>query len=196
MKDLTICDKCKKQLDGGWVEMVDPKTRQILETVCVSCDRAQRVEEFRNTGYLSTRLVEQAHINEILKRLQNGDQEILDVFSKIPPEIKLFEQEVWFGGLQTIAQNASTKGTKAEVDDFTLMCFTMCGRAMITIENEESSITLITDEDSSRSCMGWRGMYSTADQAIALLQKARSEWKNGLRPIEDKKVTLAIPGMG
>lgn len=193
-----ICSTCKKNLDDqGYVEIFDGKTGAIRETVCDGCDQARRMKEFRETGYLSTWLVERAHVNAAVKEPKEGDDAILDAFKLIQDEIPAFEQEVWFSGLQAFARGASTKGTKSEQGDFTLMCFTMCARAMITLEDKTGSVTLITAEDSSEPRMGFRGVQTTADHAVALIRRARQEWTKGNLPMaEDRKVTLGIPGLG
>lgn len=191
--DPTTCDLCKGALDGAWCQTLD-EMGAATETRCLGCDKSKLLAEFRKTGRLSTRLVEKALLDQAFGK--DADADVLLAFGAIPPQIKLFEHEVWFGGLQDFAMSASVKGTSVRGDGLAVLCWTMCGRAMITIEDAEASVTAIADETSNQPTMGWRGIDATVDQAVSLLMRARALWRTGARPTEDRGVTLAVPGMG
>lgn len=185
--DPTHCDSCKSPITDSWVQDLNDKG-EVLRTRCEPCDRAKRAKAFQETKRLRTRMVEDAQIHEVYKECDATDYEVLAAFYPIPQEIKAFERDVWFGGLQKIATEAKTKGTSFEKGGFKLLCFTMCGRAMITLDSPTASVTMITDETSKEPRMGFRGIDATAEQAIELLKKARELWAQGLRAKENHKV--------
>lgn len=196
MEDPTHCDLCKKPLlDGSYCQSFNGTTGEITETRCVVCDRIKRVDAYKESKILTTSLVMDAQLskwNNKAGEFQEVYQEVVAVYETIKPEIKLFERDVWFNGLQSFAQKAKTKGTSASAEEVKLLCYTMCGRAMITLENKDSSITLITDEDSSENRMGMQGIYATGPNAIALLTRVRGLWDRGsLKMEEDREVRIA-----
>lgn len=192
-EDPTHCDLCRKPIDGCWSQTLNARG-EVIESRCMPCDAARRLTAYRETGRLTTRLVESAQIDQALGKRANLD--VLADYETVAPHIKRFERDVWFGGLQALARNAKTKGTSAEANGLKLLCFTMCGRAMMTIDEPDASVTTITEEDSSESRMGLRGIDATADRAVELLIKVRRLWKAGaLKVKDDRGVTLAIPGM-
>jgi hypothetical protein len=201
MSDETkVCEKCKKEITGSVVTYFKAATATEPEqekTVCQPCDQSDRMARFRETGYLSTWLVEQEQLKEIFAKNSDdpkGDPDVLAAIEPVFAEVKIFEQEVWFAGLQEFARNIKVKGSKAEQDGLTLMCYTMAGRAMITIEDAHASVTVITIEDElpPKSCMGWRGIQGTGPQAVALLKRACALWKAGMRAKEDTNVSMGI----
>ncbi len=141
--------------------------------------------------------------------------EIMASHDRIQDEIGRFETEVWFGGMQAFARAASVKGTLFDAGSISVLCFTMCGRAMMTIHGKDGergcSVTTITEEDSpprseddleerGRGIMGMRGIDATEAEALSLLRAARGAWLAreafGYVMVEKRSVTLAVPGMG
>lgn len=104
---------CKGVIDGAWCQTLDVDGA-VKETRCLRCDKSKRLAEFRSTGRMSTRLVEQALLDRAM--CKPAAEDVLLAFGAIPPQIKLFEREVWFGGLQDFARNASVKGTSIRGD--------------------------------------------------------------------------------
>ena len=128
-----------------------------------------------------------------------GDTKVASANNHIEAEVKLFEREVWFNGLQDFARGASTKGTSLGgfPDGHTLMCYTMCGRAAITIESPVASVSVLTDETSQESCMGLNGLDGTEEQVIGLLRWARDIWAEQHHMLrEDSDVSLLGFGSG
>jgi hypothetical protein len=193
-----VCDTCKKEIDGPSIQYFRAEKGEeakVARTACQPCDQAERMQKFKETGFLSTWLVEEEQLKEIRAeygKSERGDAEVLAAFAPIQAEIEVFEQEVWFGGLQDFARNIKTKGSKAEQDGLTLMCYTMCGRAMITVEDATASVTMITIEDEKKPCMGWRGIQATGPQAVDLLKRAVQLWKAGMRAVSDRDVSMGL----
>lgn len=192
-QDPTECDICKKAITGSWVTIHDGKTGDRIEARCSPCDDQKRREQFGKDNRISTRLLMKATLNQALKQLEDGDQAIIVQYERLQPEVARFQKDVWFGGLADIARNAKTKGTSATVGDFKLLCYTMCGRAMITLDDPKASLTLITAEDAApgESGMGVQGIDATGDQAMELLRRAMMIWADGVRVTEDREVRIA-----
>jgi hypothetical protein len=190
-EDPTHCDRCKSAVHRGWVQSINYKTGEIIKTLCVGCDEEEAKAYFTETGHLTTGLVMMASLYEARKTESKTDIAIMAAYAPIPSAIRPFLREVWFGGLQRFAQNASVKGTSFHRDDFKLLCFTICGRAMITLENSSSSLTLICEEDREPpGSMSMQGISATGPQAVALLMRARELWAAGVRATEDREVRI------
>lgn len=109
-------------------------------------------------------------------------------YSKICKSIKEFESNVWFSGLKKIINKSKRKGVSAKntpVKGFVVLTYSMCGRTMITIENEQASVTMMCAEDSETPSMGFRGIDATAEQAIFLIQLAIDLYKDGSLDFKD-----------
>lgn len=101
---------------------------------------------------------------------------------KIQSKTKEFETKVWFSGLQQIINSSKASGVSARPknrDGFMVLTFCSAGRTMITIEDKKNSVTLITDETSSRSCMGWQGVDAIEADALALIDRAITMYQSG-----------------
>ena len=98
------------------------------------------------------------------------------------------ETEVWFdGGLQRQIQNSPERGLSVENDDFSALVYSIAGRTMITLSDKEKGIqvTLITGDDEPRQengkgRMGIQSVDATAEDAVALINKARLLQRDGL----------------
>jgi hypothetical protein len=185
------CDACKAPIVGRYVQSFNGQG-QSIESRCSACDRLRRVARFEETTRLTTRTLMDAMMSKYDPTPTETDLAVLKAFEEVPRHIALFEGEVWFGGLQDSARKATVKGTSLEKDGFKLLCYTMCGRAMITLEDAEASVTVITTEDGTyRGQMGLQGIDATGAQAVELLSKARNLWASGLRTTEDREVRIA-----
>lgn len=112
---------------------------------------------------------------------------------KITKKISEFEKEVWYKGVQKQAYASAKKGFSAKIGNYSVLTYSMCGRSMITFDDDKSTVTSITldDEVSREGCMGWQGVCATEAQALALIDKAITEYKNGNLVFEDDtKVSL------
>jgi hypothetical protein len=155
-----ICETCGR--DGaselGYTQRFTADMK-LLGTWCVPCSRKRAVSEYEDDRVLTTKLFEQAALENW--RSQDGTrpysgsmpdavvEEICEASDALQTFIDRFEKAVWFGGMQTFARSASTKGTRFEAGKLLVLCFTMCGRAMVQIEEDGNPgrITLITEED-------------------------------------------------
>lgn len=114
---------------------------------------------------------------------------------KIQEKVKEFESKVWFKGLQDQVLATNERGISAKLgkkyNNFCVLTWTGMGRTMITIEDDEASVTCVADETSKESRTGFHGIRATGEQAIALYDKAIVLYENGTLKFKlDKKVSL------
>ncbi len=197
-EDPTHCDVCKQPITGSWVSYYNAKTGERTESRCSPCDDRLRREQFQKDHRISTRLLMNATLNQAYKKLEEGDQEILDAYERLLPEVKRFQEAIWFGGMQDTARNAKVRGTSVVDGDFKILCYTIAGRAMVTLDSPTASLTLITEDDAPpvdkngrEVGMGVQGIDATGPQALALLEQAQKLWATGARTTEDPEIRIA-----
>jgi len=199
-----VCSVCGKHSDEGYVELY--KDHVLVSVTCRGCDITRRFDRHRDTGVITTWLVtEVAARNYDLSRgrtvdprgrpIERADEvrAIAASLERIQIAVREFEQAVWFGGLQKAARASRTKGMRGhpDVGPVSLISYTMAGRAMVTIEDATTQVTLITIEDEEKPCMGLRGIEATEAQALALLKAVREAWAAGrVEMREDRGVSV------
>lgn len=116
--------------------------------------------------------------------------------ARICNKVKEFEAKVWFRGLQDmILAEKKERGISAKLGkkdkNFCVLTWTGMGRTMITIEDDDASVTCVADETSKESRTGFHGIQATGEQALALYDKAIALYENGTLKFKvDKKVSL------
>lgn len=98
------------------------------------------------------------------------------------------------GSLQAFVIPAQYKGYRADVGagdsggPRTYLSYTMCGRSIFQIDDDvnDVSVGIILDEDSPSARGGIKSIHATGKQAIALIQRAVSDWQAGLIKWEHK----------
>lgn len=115
--------------------------------------------------------------------------------TRIQNKIKEFDAKVWFKGLQKQIHDTKCRGVSAKLGkkhkNFCVLTWTGMGRTMITIEDDDASVTAVADEDSPESRTGLHGIHATGEQALALIDKAISLFEDGtLKFKDDEKVSL------
>lgn len=115
--------------------------------------------------------------------------------AKLQKKIKEFDAKVWFQGLQDQIHDTKCRGVSAKLgkkyDNFCVLTWTCAGRTMITIEDDNASVTVVADETSKESRTGLHGIRATGEQAPALIDKAISLYGYGtLKFKDDKKVSM------
>lgn len=197
-EQMATCCLCKKLMAASGMWQSHDREGNLLRTWCSQCDDAERLSAYRKTNRITTRLMSNALMASLDKEYgkppRPGAEVLLAVqqlVDAIQVEVRRFDRDVWFGGLQKIARGAKTKGTSFTAGDFKLLCYTMCGRAMITLDGPTSSLTLITAEDDTESRMGIQGIDATCLEAFALLNRAMKLWADGVRVTEDIEVRVA-----
>jgi hypothetical protein len=115
--------------------------------------------------------------------------------ARLQKKIKKFDSEVWFKGLQDQIHDTKCRGVSAKLgkkyDNFCVLTWTCAGRTMITIEDDNASVTAVADETSKESRTGLHGIRATGEQALALIDKAISLYKEGtLKFKDDEKISM------
>lgn len=212
------CSSCHKPCNSGFVTFYDVKTGSVKRVICHSCDTEERYADYCKTNHITTYLWTDALLSFLNAREfgLNGIKrptrerwrnvcEIHDAMVRVNYVTKLFEKNVWFascawsGSLQSVAVHSQTKGMssqkkfKTPFGEAKFLLYTMCGRAMITLETDDASVTLITDETSSESCMGVRGICATGEQACGIITAAIEAWRDSeIVMEEDRKVGMGF----
>lgn len=116
--------------------------------------------------------------------------------TRIGKKVKEFESKVWFKGLQDmVLAEKKERGISAKLGkkhkNFCVLTWTGMGRTMITIEDDDASVTCVADETSKESRTGFHGIRATGEQALALYDKAIALYEDGTLEFKiDKKVGL------
>ena len=115
--------------------------------------------------------------------------------TRIQSKIKDFDAKVWFKGLQNQIHGTTCRGVSAKLGkkqkNFCVLTWTCAGRTMITIEDDDASVTAVADEDSKESRTGLHGIRATGEQALALIDRAISLFEDGtLKFKDDDKVSM------
>lgn len=179
--DPTNCDRCNASLERGWSERWRDNKR--VGTVCLDCDRKERRKRYAKDGVLTTQMLIDAAIYH--SRFTHGETP-RDVLlerawlghKRVRGAAKMFETDVWFGGLRKVVRDARYRGHRAEFEangvKAKALVWSCAGRVMFTLEpaDESYSVTLITAEDEDKPVMGIRGICATWQQATALIDAA------------------------
>ena len=115
--------------------------------------------------------------------------------AKLSRRIKDFDSKVWFKGLQDQILKTKCRGVSAKLgkkhSNFCVLTWSCAGRTMITIEDDNASVTAVADETSKESRTGLHGIRATGEQALALIDKAISLYEDGtLKFKDDNKVSM------
>ena len=206
----TNCDLCQTSLERGSCNTYEDS--KLVQSLCFNCNDEQTFLDYLSDKKLTTGLItsnwsilydlrmkDVVYAKEISELENLIDRINIEISNKrINKKIKEFEKEVWFNGLQATINSSKRKGVSAKpgvFDNFCILTYSMCGRTMITIEDDSSSITVITSEDGSESRMGLQGICATEGEAIALIAIAIELYNNSTPPlvfVEDLNVSLGF----
>lgn len=198
-KDPKSCDRCTASLAHGWSERWRDDKR--IEVVCFDCDKTERHAEFAKDGVLTTRMLTDAAIYGVRREYDRvAPNDMLDRVSRESAEIqtacKVFERDVWFGGLQKIVRAASHRGFRASFALDSVQCdllvWSCAGRTVFTAQpaDESYQVSLITADDSADPVMGIQGICATKEQAVALLDAVTKACVGGANFVRDDKIGM------
>lgn len=147
-------------------------------------------------------------ISETKPAMREAALEIKRGLDALKVYVKQFEREVWFGGgLQTkVCKSNSGLSAKYKTRgdiETTLMILCSAGRCLLTIEDENDSVTLITAEDEGpnhkmrgvepdgQDPMGVQGISTTAQTACFLVASTIVAWRDGQIKLKtDRKISF------
>lgn len=115
--------------------------------------------------------------------------------TRIQNKFKDFESRIWFAGLQDRISATNSRGVSAKLGkkykNFCVLTWTGMARTMITIEDDDASVTCVIAEDSKESTAGFHGIRATGEQAITLIDNAIKFYEDGILKFkDDEKVSL------
>jgi hypothetical protein len=194
VEDPTNCNRCNASLERGWSFL---QRTDGTEYLCFECSDKEVIKQYLETHILTSKLSMIAALAEV--KLEVGKTpkidietiaKVIDSFNRIRNEYKIWEQEVWFGGLQKQVRDATYTGMSMEFLSGRVLTMSSAGRTLFTIDSAvlDCSLTLITAEDSDDHVMGLQSICATEEQAIRLLKESRSAFKDGLTFHQDKGI--------
>jgi len=200
------CALCQKEITDRYVETWSGD--KLTRVVCSECDRNERYASFAATSRMTTWLVSDAsmvvwHADEAREPRMPVDPMRLPLARHVKAQadalladVKHFESTVWFGGLQRTVRKSRYKGMSAAepvaspFGPVQVLSFTMAGRALVTLETGDHSVSLITAEDESTPRMGINGIGTTAAVACTLMRTVAAAWERGeVKMVDDTGVT-------
>lgn len=207
------CMRCGSDLERGYSTRY--VNNECKEVICFKCDKAEETDDFMKTGVITTHFMMSCMMD--VYRLVDGDvhneEKLIDLLrgnhsdemmakikvqlatARLCNKVKEFEARVWFKGLQDMIHATKERGVSAKLGkkhkNFCVLTWTGMGRTMITIEDDDASVTCVADEDSKESRTGFHGIRATGEQALALYNKAIALYEDGtLKFKDDKKVSM------
>lgn len=205
------CMRCSSSLERGYSSRYSGDVCK--EVICFKCDKKETMEDYLKDKVLTTRLImdnslELFHILEASReprRIHVDDPvaleevkvrcEIQIASNQIQQRVKQFESKVWFKGLQEQILATKCRGVSAKLgkkhNNFCVLTWTCAGRTMITIEDDNASVTCVADETSKDSRTGFHGVRANIGEALFLFDEAIRLYENGtLKFKDDDKVSM------
>lgn len=188
------CMRCNTDLERGYSSRY--VNNECKEVICFKCDKKETMEDHLKDGIITTRLMMDCMMD--VYKLVDGDVHNEDKLlallrqdhavemkakikvqlatTQIQSKIKEFETRVWFSGVQAQVLATKCRGVCAKLgkkyNNFCVLTYSICGRTMITIEDDKASVTCVADETSKESRTGLHGINATGDEAIRLISQA------------------------
>ncbi len=209
---VTNCQRCNSILEHGYSgRYIDNKC---IEVICFKCDKKETMEDYLKDKIITTRVLMDSmlavhrhvdgdiddveKLSKLLKLNFSDDMiakiEIQIASAKIQKKIKEFESKIWFNGLQEQVLKTKCRGVSAKLkthNKFCVLTWTCAGRTMITIEDNDSSVTCVADETSKQSRTGFHGIRAKASDALDLIDLAIELYENKtLKFKDDDKVGM------
>lgn len=158
---------------------------------CARCEERRTLRRYAATRRLGSGLVIVATIQAFGAREARNKVpcdprwlEIADATERLQALLKRVDREVWFGGLQSLANAWPTGLTSApfptEAGPAELLVSVSAGRALVTVRADGAEVTAITAATESTSRMGLQDVAATEQQATELLTGAIAAWSKGL----------------
>ncbi len=210
---VTNCQRCNSILERGYSSRyIDNKC---IEVICFTCDKKETMEDYLKDKIITTRILmdsmlevyrhvdgdieNEKKLTDLLFKSQGDESltakiEIQIASAKIQKKIKEFESKIWFNGLQEQVLKTKCRGVSAKLkthNKFCVLTWTCAGRTMITIEDNDSSVTCVADETSKDSRTGFHGIRAKASDALDLIDLAIELYENKtLKFKDDDKVGM------
>lgn len=211
--DIKNCMRCEADLEQGYSSRY--RNNKCIEVICFKCDKKESISDHMKTGVITTHLMMDCMMD--VYRLVDGDVHDEDKLlallrqdhndevkakikvqlasTQIQSKIKEFETRVWFSGVQAQVLATKCRGVCAKLgkkyNNFCVLTYSICGRTMITIEDDKASVTCVADETSKESRTGLHGINATGEEAIRLISQAIRLYEDKtLKFLDDDKVGM------
>jgi hypothetical protein len=210
MNEPTNCEKCQTSLERGYASIY--QNDNLIRCICFKCDDEEVFQNYLKDKKLTTKLT--MHNTMVLYDFNGRDAirekniflleelkhriDIQLATTKIQLKLKEFEKKVWFNGLQNKVNASKARGLSAkpkgnDLDNFCVLVYSMAGRVMITIEDDHCSVTAITSDTGSESCMGLQGVCATEEEALSIITMAIDYYDHKCLDFkEDKKISMGF----
>lgn len=198
-----LCSECGKETEAGnRIEFYRSNDAAITKVQHQACADQLELVEFASTGRLTSSLIMRAGLCTISTRAltYNSYININEAYNRLHQDVKRFESEVWFGGvepvgetigldnrfffhlrtslsLQSIVEDSQYRTLEAKCGDITVTGQTMAGRVLIELEDPAARITLITAEREQLSRMGIQGIDGTEERCRRMIDVVRTNWR-------------------
>jgi len=107
-------------------------------------------------------------------------EEVHESLDRLHHLMKVWEREVWFGGLHEIVRNAKLKGHGASMPGGDVLSWACAGRVVFTLRDPAGYyISFITAEDEDTNRMGIQGILAKEGLARQLILTSIAEWRAG-----------------
>jgi hypothetical protein len=157
----------------------------VERTICHGCAEQERLEHWKQTRVITTGVIFAAFAG----RKRPEIRLVREALDRIQAAVDVFDRNVW-RSLRAHLKGHCERGESLEFQGMKVLTFVVAGRVMITLEDEASSLTLITTEDED-SRMGIQGIAAREHQALDLLERATLAWELGHRTKPDHEVRIA-----
>lgn len=174
----TQCDRCQGSIERGYNGRFKAgnKGSEPDEVICFACDKVERWDKYKQDERLGTRLLMDATMAAL-----DMDYSMRVVFEKtirLGVLVKRFHARVWLArGLYKYLNESKWSGHSGKAGSIKILTWCCAGRAVLTMEDEDCSLTLITeDKNTPTEGMGIQGIDGTEDQVSALILRAIERW--------------------
>lgn len=162
--------------------------------------------EFQKSGNLTTRLITTATLSTMKKFHEWGvDDAIREAADRLAEDVKRFDIEAWFDGVQSLVEPTvydkrlalvyprTTRSLQAIVEnaphsitaklvmpassDITVTGGEMAGRSLVEMETTSARLTLITASREQTSRMGIQGIDGTEAECRIMIHAVRTRWR-------------------
>lgn len=99
----------------------------------------------------------------------------------------------WFTGMQEQLRTVGGLG-RLDGDGVEVLMLTMAARVWVTVRADEQTSVTIAAPPEGWVEPGLQHVEATADQAVALIQRAVAAWERGAVVLADPNVALRLPG--
>ncbi len=208
------CGQCKNPIKEGDIFTIiyaDDGSGKIEHLLCDNCEVDDMIQEYRNTGIVSSKLSMEAAMAEVhlvefkgdsLHRLRADARhfllkykkdllELVEGNKKIGDAIQKFEEKHWLPYIKKYWNDATMRGHEAKIGDMKAMMWGSAGRVLITLEKGKYDLTMIFSDYEGQTTPngGQQGIHAPVSIALDMIETATKAEK--IKFEVEEKVKLA-----